>query len=118
MHSRLFLSIIILLFFSASVWLTIRQEFLFQKADQDFVSASFVDPKNEENFDFVIEHSANTERSVNVRYRFENGDEQENTITLQPKERKLFEPEQSLRDITIEFQNSTNVTQLITLFKK
>ena len=117
-REQYFLLSLIVLFFLSCVWLTVRQDALLQKGNQDFVSIAFNEPESSKNYDFTVTHKAEFARDLILIYRYENNQEETESFTLQPKEEKLFQPERIPNTITLRYQDADNQTQEISIYKK
>ncbi len=107
---------ILFLFFSASFFLTLRQELLFAGGNENLVSIGYVDPKN--SAEFFISHQATTPRAVTIEYRTPDQELRTETITLAPQEKKVFSSPAPSTFITVRYHVTNTEEQILTLYKK
>lgn len=118
MRTYFFPILILFLFFLSSVILTIRQDMLFSDADQAIVSLGYVEPGNASDKNFYISHQAAAKRTLTLEYRFPNQEVTTETITLEPKEKRVLTAPETSSAITVRYQDTDNQEQVLNLYKK
>lgn len=116
-----FIPIMLLTLFAvAAFYLTLRQEILLGNADQDLVTASYLDPNSTDDASFVVSHKADTSRVLTIDYRYAGGQTKSETVTLNSQEKRIFSPDGLPLpiSITIRYTDSANQEQTLTLYKK
>lgn len=118
MRPYFFPLLILILFLASSVFLTLREEALLQEADQHLVVIGYQEPRAENDSRFFIRHEAELPRTVAIEYHYENGEPVNDTVTLAPKETRVFTPAVPPLSITVRYQTEANQEQSLTLYKK
>lgn len=115
MREKYFLLTFLFFFLLVSLFLTFRQETLFQNAEENFVAISFVEPENREDWRFTITQTSDLPRTGILLYTFEDGRKEESTVTLTPHEEKIFEPTEKPVSIIFRYQNNSGEERIISL---
>lgn len=109
--------IILLLFFSASLLLTLRHEALLHEGDQAFVSVGYTNAHAADDGEFFILQTSDTARTLTIEYRYPTETKTE-TLTLSPQERRIISPDPVPITITVRYHDTANQEQVLTLYKK